>query len=142
MATNQHFSDIIVLSGYYRIPMPTRGTLAFFGSWAQYDARHAGLDVDGFSWQASMRYIHPLPTLWDAYSHEVQVGYDFKQTNNDLGYGGADVYDGVVDTSQLVLQYGGYWQDPLGSTSFSPGKTPTTPSAVWASGCGIKLAAT
>ncbi len=119
VATNQHFSDIIVLSGYYRIPMPTRGTLAFFGSWAQYDARHAGLDVDGFSWQASMRYIHPLPTLWDAYSHEIQVGYDFKQTNNDLGYGGADVYDGVVDTSQLVLQYGGYWEDPLGSTSFT-----------------------
>lgn len=119
-ATNDHFSDIQVHSMYYRIPFNWGHKLAFFGSLACYDARHVFEDLTGCSWQASIRYIMPLPVLLNGkYQHEIELGFDFKRANNDLEYGGIKIYDGTVDTTQWVAQYAGSMEDPLGSTSFT-----------------------
>lgn len=119
-ATNSKFSDIQVHSMYYRIPFNWGHKLAFFGSIACYDARHLNQDITGVSWQASARYIMPLPVLLDGrYQHQVELGFDFKRTNNDLEFLQFKVYDGFVDTTQWVAQYSGTLLDPLGKTSFT-----------------------
>ncbi|MCD4823316.1 MAG: hypothetical protein K8S55_01805 [Phycisphaerae bacterium] len=118
-ATNDKFSGIGIHSAYYRIPFDNGQKLAFFGNYATYDARHKGLDQVGQSWQLSTRYIVPLQSPWQAYRHELQLGFDFKRTDNDIEYGGFQIYDSAVDTNQFVLQYGGYLDDPLGNTSFT-----------------------
>jgi hemolysin activation/secretion protein len=118
-ATNDKFTDDInVHSAYYRIPLPNRTKLAFYGSMACYDARHEGLDVTGNTWQVSTRYMIPLPVwLEGRYRHEVEVGFDFKRVNNGLDFVGFDIYDGTVDTTQFAGQYAASIEDGLGTTA-------------------------
>lgn len=117
-ATNPHYDGIFIHSGYVRIPLANRHKLALYGSYASYDVRHIGLDIQGRSWQTSLRYIMPLDPI-GRYRHELQFGYDFKRTDNNLELNFTDVYDGDVDTSQLVIQYSGDWLDAYGETAFT-----------------------
>lgn len=117
-ATNHRWDDIGIHSAYYRIPLANRHKLAFFGSYAPYDAEHAGIRLDGSSWQIGGRYIVPLRRI-GRYRHELQAGVDFKRFDNDLKYMGTRLYNSAVDVCQLVGQYRGDWQDRLGRLSFT-----------------------
>lgn len=118
-ATNHRWDGIGVHSAYLRLPLPNRHKFAIYSSLACYDARHEGVDFQGNSWQISPRYIITLPT-WNNYRHEVQFGFDFKRTNNDLKFQHfLELYEGTVDTTQFVMEYSGNAQDPMGVTSFT-----------------------
>lgn len=116
-----HMNKLRAHSGSYVIPLPWRHTLNFFGSYAETKGDFAStlFNLNGFSWQASARYTVPLPSF-GKYSHEVAGGYDFKQSNNNLEFGGANVFNTTTEVSQFTLGYTGQLVDEWGRTSISP----------------------
>ena len=118
------------LSGRYEanaaswtVPLPWRDKLLIFGSFAQ-ERPDVG-DVfgeTGNSGQASIRYVHTLPRLAMTTGIELtgtlQVGYDFKTTNNNLEFGGAQVFASQAEIDQFPLIYDATLTDPYGQTAF------------------------
>jgi hemolysin activation/secretion protein len=107
-------------SGSYIIPLPWRHRLTFFGSYVESkaDISNPLLDLTGESWQTSARYAIPLPNF-GAYSHEVDGGFDFKSSNNNLEFGGAQVFNTTTEVAQWVGDYNSNLKDRWGSTSLS-----------------------
>jgi len=126
-AVDNKFDDIAIHSGYWRIPLPGRRKLAFFGSFAHFDAHHHRQNFHGFSWQVSTRWMEGLDSIGDYY-HDLQLGFDFKRMNNDMAYGGTNTYDGTIDIAQFALEYSGTMPDATGETSLSC-------SGYWSPGC-------
>ncbi|HSI85316.1 MAG TPA: ShlB/FhaC/HecB family hemolysin secretion/activation protein [Candidatus Methylacidiphilales bacterium] len=103
-------------SGSWVIPLPWRHTLTFFGSFSETGGDVTEpFELEGVSWQVSARYNIPLPAIGD-YQHDVTLGYDFKQTNNNLTFGGDEVFDTFTDVDQFVLSYTGSMNDKWGRT--------------------------
>ena len=122
-------------SGSYTIPLFRQHLLSIYGSYAKTEGDFflgGGTprnDTNGISWQASCRYIYPLPKS-DFLRHQLLLGYDFKQTHNvrqsRAGPSATDL-DNWIDTNQFALGYNGRQQDNWGFTSltlsafYSPG---------------------
>jgi hemolysin activation/secretion protein len=113
-------------------PLPWNDRLVIFGSYEEerpnVDSR---FDETGNSGQADLRYVHPLPSLTLAegigLSQDIQIGYDFKTTNNNLEFGGLRVFAHAVEVDQFPLIYDATETDKYGDTVlanqfvFSPG---------------------
>ncbi len=123
--------------------MPVRGTdaLSFFGSY-QTSIPNIGTDFGykGKSGQASMRYSFGLPRT-KHFVETLQIGYDFKITNNNLAFGGSQVARTSSQIDQFPLIYAFNLSDSKGSSSFttsvffSPGGlTPTNSTAFFQPG--------
>lgn len=130
--TSGDFDSVRGHAGSYLIPLPWRHNLTFFGSYAESKAETAGLvQLNGISWQASTRYEIPLEVVnidkVGKLRQSFSAGFDFKQSNNNLGFGGASVFDTTTDIVQWVAGYKASLNDPLGVTSmgfsvtYSPG---------------------
>lgn len=114
------------------VPLPWNDKLVIFGSYEE-EKPDAGrfLDEDGNSGQAGIRYVHRLPavTLFDGVdlTHDIQIGYDFKTTNNNLEFGGIQVFASAVEIDQFPIVYEAAETDKWGQTQvenqliFSPG---------------------
>ncbi len=104
-------------SGSYIVPLPWRHTLTFFGSYAETEpVLPQGFEQQGRSYQVSFRYSVPLPPM-RSYKHEVVLGYDFKSTNNNLVFGGTEIFDTSLEVSQFVLSYNAGFEYQLGRVS-------------------------
>jgi hemolysin activation/secretion protein len=107
----------------WSIPLPWRDRLLIFGSYA-FETPDIGSDFTepGRTGQASLRYVHDLPRLalpgGLALTEDVQLGYDFKTTNNNLEFGGVSVFTGQAEIDQFPLIYDATLTDPYGQTSF------------------------
>ena len=107
----------------WSIPLSWRDRLLVFGSYAT-ENPDIGSDFTepGRSGQASLRYVHTLPRLalpgGLGLTEDVQLGYDFKTTNNDLEFGGISVFTGQAEIDQFPLIYDATLTDPYGQTSF------------------------
>ncbi len=114
-----HMNKMLAHSASYVMPLPWRHILTFFGSYAQTTADVANqlIALKGRSWQTSGRYNVPLPTL-GKFSHEAGFGYDFKSSNNNLEFGGANVFNTTTEVSQMVFTYNCRMVDDWGQTSF------------------------
>jgi len=113
-------------------PLPWNDTLVIFGS---YEEERPDLGrffgETGNSGQADLRYVHRLPRLNLAagitFSQDIQAGYDFKSTNNNLEFGGLRVFAHAVEVDQFPLIYDATETDIHGATVlanqfvFSPG---------------------
>lgn len=53
-----------------------------------------------------------------AYTHELTLGFDFKNTNNNLVFGGTHIFDTSLDVSQFVLSYSGAIPYQFGRAAF------------------------
>ncbi|HUK58782.1 MAG TPA: ShlB/FhaC/HecB family hemolysin secretion/activation protein [Stellaceae bacterium] len=111
----------------YTIPVFAADRILLFGTYEKAIPRLGpDLGVIGVSEQASIRYARKLPTLGPL-THEIQVGYDFKSSNNNLEFGGQTVSNVTSEVDQFPLVYSATIKDPLGETSlqnqtfFSPG---------------------
>lgn len=111
----------------YIAPLPWRHTLTLLGNYTQSRAPvETDFNMAGESWQASMYYDVPLGWL-DAYEHWLSFGFDFKQSNNNLEFGGASVFNGDTEILQWSVGYNLLATDPCGVTQgevkvvFSPG---------------------
>jgi len=104
-------------SGSFTQPLPWRHVVTVFGSYADLKAKlPQPLDLSGYNWQASLRYEVPLPAL-SGYRHSVTGGFDYKQTNNNLTFGGLSVFAAATDVAQYSLGYASRLKDPLGETT-------------------------
>lgn len=102
----------------YLAPLPWRHTLSIFGSYAETKGElDDPFDMTGRSWQLGLRYAIPLASTSERFDHELRLGLDFKQSNNNLLFGGDQVFDTTTDIAQLVVGYDAALTDDWGVTS-------------------------
>jgi hemolysin activation/secretion protein len=119
--TNNESSLFSAHSGSYTAPLPWRHILNFFGSYGETKTDDTTLNVSGRSYQISGRYTIPLPKLQNdllTYNQEMSFGFDHKNTNNNLEFGGTSILDTTSEVDQFVATYQAGWRDDWGSTSF------------------------
>ncbi len=109
-------------SASWSMPLPWRDTLLVFGSFANQSPNTGSVFSEkGTSGQASLRYTHPLPRLdfgtGMELTHSVQVGYDYKTSNNNLEFGGTQVFASNAAVSQFPLIYDAHLTDKYGQTA-------------------------
>jgi choline dehydrogenase-like flavoprotein len=91
-------------------------TVEFFGLFAQSTPRlDNSFNQSGISSQFSFRYDRHLPFV-DGWQQQVQVGYDFKRSNNDLEFGGVQVFNANTHVHQFLVTYDASKSDALGQT--------------------------
>jgi hemolysin activation/secretion protein/opacity protein-like surface antigen len=124
-STAEDTNQFTAHSGAWVVPLPWHHILTVFGSYGQSSANVPSTDgmfhSSGTSWQTSFRYEVPLrgPTNL---THSLVAGFDFKESNNSLAFGGVPVFDpgaDTADTAQFVLGYQATYNDHYGSTSGS-----------------------
>ncbi|MCW8129252.1 MAG: ShlB/FhaC/HecB family hemolysin secretion/activation protein [Planctomycetota bacterium] len=116
-------------SGYWRIPLPNRDKLSLTFGYSEVEAPlNQDLTNGGTSWQAGMRYSKTLPSVAGIH-HQMEAGVDVKETDNNLDFGGTEVFASKVRTAHIAVGYSGTTFDKWGSTYFglngyfSPGHT-------------------
>lgn len=107
----------------WNAPLPWRDRLLIFGSYEQEQPDIGSVFGEhGQNGQASLRYVHTLPRLEFAtnvaLTETVQIGYDFKTTNNNLEFGGVQVFASQAEIDQFPLVYDAALADPFGQTAF------------------------
>jgi hemolysin activation/secretion protein len=96
--------------------LPWRDRLVFFGNYDELRPKLGPFFSQlGISWQTSGRYVLELPVLGNL-TQEVQFGYDFKRTNNNLAFGGFSISKNSTDVSQFPVTYNAAIQDSWGRT--------------------------
>lgn len=102
----------------WAMPLPWRDKLLVFGSYEQ-ETPNVGPNFgeNGHSGQVSFRYVHNLAGL-ARFTEDVQIGYDFKTTNNNLEFGGLRVFTSRIAVDQFPLIYEAGYTDPYGQTTF------------------------
>lgn len=111
----------------YQMPLPWRHNLRVFGSYVDVSGEvDQNTDLEGLSYQSSLRYEIPLPT-WASIQNDVSGGLDFKHNDNDLLFGGSGSVNSPNEVFQLTLAYNAVRPDRFGQTAligqfyFSPG---------------------
>lgn len=100
----------------WTIPLPWRDRLVFFGNYDELRPKLGSFFTQlGVSWQTSARYVLEIPQLGNL-TQEVQFGYDFKRTNNNLAFGGFSISKNATDISQFPVTYNAAIQDSWGRT--------------------------
>ena len=100
-------------------PLPWLDRIELFGVFAQSTPRLPdSYGQTGTGSQVSFRYDRVLPPLDNAgaWQQQVQFGYDFKRSNNDLEFGGFQVFNANTHIHQFVLAYDLTNSDPARST--------------------------
>jgi hemolysin activation/secretion protein len=111
----------------YTAPLSWHDLLDVFGSYVRQSPNvGASFNQVGRSGQISARYVHPMGGP-DWLSDEVQLGFDYKTTNNNLAFGGEQVFGASQDVDQFLLVYIATAVDHWGITTvendlvYSPG---------------------
>ncbi len=128
--TSDDFATVQAHSGAYMGALPWQHFLMIAGSYATVDSgTEAGgtiLESGGKNIQTSGRYSIPI-NAFKSQTHELKLGFDFKSTNNNLAFGGDEVFDTTTEIFQFALGYSILAQDRWGLTKaevtgyFSPG---------------------
>ncbi|KXU86738.1 peptide transporter [Caballeronia megalochromosomata] len=100
-------------------PLPWLDRVELFGVFAQSTPRLPdSYGQTGLSAQISFRYDLRLPSLDNtgAWQQQMQFGYDFKRSNNDLEFGGFQVFNANTHIHQFVIAYDLSRHDASGDT--------------------------
>ncbi|MEJ1971408.1 MAG: ShlB/FhaC/HecB family hemolysin secretion/activation protein [Lacunisphaera sp.] len=119
LTASPDFKKLVAHSGSYIIPIPSlRDTLTFFGSYAESQPELEGgfFDLTGRSWQVSARYQVPLVAR-GGWTSEFTGGVDFKRSNNNLSFGGTQVFAEETDVVQAILALSTRHADKRGTTT-------------------------
>lgn len=105
----------------YTAPLPWRHLLTLSAAHQQVNPDVAlPMKSDGYSYELGADYTIPLRATMSA-SHDFTLGYDFKRADNNLEFGGVNVFNTTVDVSQFSGTYTMKGEDRLGDTQFSTG---------------------
>jgi len=101
----------------YIAPMPWHDRIEIFGAYVrQRPDVGSYLGQIGHSWQGSARYDHDFDgPAW--LGHGLQVGFDYKSTDNNLAFGGEQVFAASQDIAQFLVTYSASATDPYGVTT-------------------------
>ena len=119
LSASPDFRKLVAHSGSYIIPIRTlRHTLTLFGSYAESRPQLANaiFALKGRSAQLSARYRMPLPAQ-GTWTHGFTVGADFKRSNNNLSFGGTQVFAQENDVVQAIAAYSASHLDSHGIVS-------------------------
>lgn len=106
-------------SASYTVPLPNRHEWSIQGSYAESEAALAApFELKGKSWTVGTLYWIPLRS-GDSWEHEVEGGFDFKQTNSNLDFGQSNVFQHLADINNYLLGYRWKMRDSLGKTEAS-----------------------
>jgi len=112
----------------YLAPLPWGDVINIFGSYVeQVPNLGANFDQVGHSLQMSLRYQKELPTGLTNLSQQLQIGFDYKRSDNNLSFGGTQIFAAATNVEQFLLIYDGTLPDTYGQTAvenqfvFSPG---------------------
>ena len=104
-------------SASYNVLLPWRNFLSVFGDWSRAETKPADLfALDGTSWQVGLRYTVPLPATTN-FSQSLVLGADYKWSNNNLAFGGTQVFTSPVNIADGMVQYNATEIDEHGSTA-------------------------
>lgn len=104
--TSPEFEGVHGHSWIYRAPIPQfRHELQLLASYVETGVEIPSLGGGAFtsggqSTQISPTYVVPLDTL-AGYEQEIQIGFDFKSTNNNLEFGGLRITDSTAEIWQF-----------------------------------------
>ncbi len=113
------FSTVGVHSGIYSWATLNRDIWTIYGTYGQVDVPpFFGPANEGVFWQTSIRWNRELCPR-GCYEHGIQAGFDFKNTNTSLDFGGVFVGANDADIIQFMIGYNGRKYDNLGSTHFA-----------------------
>jgi hemolysin activation/secretion protein len=104
LSASPDFKKMVAQSGSYIVPIPSlRDTFTVFGSYAESrpDLSGGAFDLKGLAWQVSARYRLPLP-VEGTETRDLTVGVDFKRSNNNLSFGGTQVFAQDNDVVQAT----------------------------------------
>jgi hemolysin activation/secretion protein len=100
----------------YSAPLPWQDRIELFGVYAQSTPRLPdSYGQTGISAQMSFRYDWRLPVV-SGWQQQAQFGYDFKRSNNDLEFGGFQVFNSNTHVHQFVFAYDINRNDGAGQT--------------------------
>jgi len=119
LSASPDFRKMVAHSGSYIIPIPGwRDTLTIFGSYAESRPvlGDGTFDLKGRTWQVSARYRLPLPVSGTE-TREFTAGVDFKRSNNNLAFGGTQVFAQENDVIQATAALSESRPDKYGMTS-------------------------
>lgn len=103
----------------YLAPLPWGDFVSAFGAYVeQVPDLGQNFDQIGHSLQLGLRYEKILPTL-GAFSQQLQFGFDYKRSDNNLSFGGTSVFASATNVEQFLLIYSGTLLDGYGQTSFT-----------------------
>jgi hemolysin activation/secretion protein len=109
------------------LPLGPDDRLLFFGAYAIQDPDLGPIfKSKGHSGQISGRWAHDLPGSTKV-KHSLQIGVDYKRTDNNLDFLGFRILDSAVEIFQIPVTYSGTFIDGGGRTVveatwiFSPG---------------------
>lgn len=121
--TSDDFERLQGHAGSYIIPLPWRHNLTFFGSYSESAIDLDPFNMTGRSWQVSTRYEIPFQTfnIQDVgrLHQSVTAGFDYKASNNNIGFGGASIFNSTSDILQWNAAYKASLTDPYGVTAFN-----------------------
>lgn len=89
-----------------RLPLPWRHIWVLWGGYAAVKP-HTGIPNrknEGISWQADTRYRFPCFSSMNVMQTFV-VGYDFKETNNNILFNEVDIFKANADINQFMFGY-------------------------------------
>lgn len=96
------------LTGMVRVPLPwVRHTMQLFGGYAsvQPETGVDELNPRGKSWSVDLRYRIPISEGSSDFLQTLVLGYDFKESNTNLIFGGESDYYGLADINQAMIGY-------------------------------------
>ena len=103
-------------SASYVVPVGDGDKLLFFGSYARFRPELPAILVStGHSLQASTRYVFDLSKKHGVL--DLQLGYDFKKTDNNLEFAGFQVFNEAEHIHQFSVTTD--WRQPVGRGLFS-----------------------
>ena len=114
----QSFYEFLWNNGYV-VDLPWRHTLSFSGAYSRTNGLVAApFALTGTSWQVAANYDLPLADLRPGFTHALQLGLDFKASDNNFTFASIPITDNLTHVAQARLTYSGRLQSALGVTSF------------------------
>lgn len=108
LTASPNFSSLMAHSASYVIPLESsRRMLTIFGSHATSEPELPGgvFSLEGTSWQASARLAFAPISRGVSLTHQFTLGADLKRSDNNLEFGGFQVFATATDVAQLVAGY-------------------------------------
>lgn len=117
--TSSDFESMSAESLTYTAVLPWHHVATLFGSYGRVKAETLDslVDSEGETFQLGLRYSIPLAPQTGRFVHSLVLGFDFKQTNNDLAFGGQEVSSTHINVGQFMAGYNATYKTNQSSTA-------------------------
>lgn len=109
--------DYHAFAGEYVVPLESRQRVTFSAALAEPTVRTGTFDSVGRSWRGSMRYAGQFPRrrIWEL---GWNLGYEYRSSDNDILFGGTNVYSGDYETHEFSVGLSGRKPGPTGEITW------------------------